>query len=218
MLAFIPFRRCAWLLVLCAACSNAPDAPGGVPSDSALPNPAAPPDSPVAAGAGDTADPVPAPEPPDTASDVRNARWTADVTTTRRNVDGAATLRAVRTARHTGYDRIVFDFGTDPIPGYHIEYIDRPVRQCGSGDTVPLLGDAWLQVRMEPAYAHTDAGQPTIQDRARVPDLPTLLELKLVCDFEAQVEWVGGVRSPAGYRVLELSAPARLVVDLRHGG
>lgn len=152
---------------------------------------------------------------PDTAAADPNAQWTAGVTSTQRNVSGAAILRAVRTAQHDGYDRIVFDFGGDPLPNYHIEYVDRPVRQCGSGDPVPVAGDAWLAIRFEPAYAHTDAGQPTVANRERTLTLLNLRELELICDFEAQVEWVAGLASPEPYHVLELTAPARLVLDIR---
>ena len=134
-----------------------------------------------------------------------------------KEVAGAALLRSVRAARHDeGFDRIVFDFADDEVPAYHIEYVDRPVRQCGSGEAVPLAGDAWLTVRIEPANAHTEEGEPTVRERAMSPGLPTLLELKLICDFEAQVEWVAAVSSPEQYRAFTLAAPNRLVVDIRH--
>ncbi|MBA2379226.1 MAG: hypothetical protein H0V76_06600, partial [Blastocatellia bacterium] len=57
------------------------------------------------------------------------------------NVTEVATLREVRSARHETYDRIVFEFAGSEMPTYHIEYIDKPVRACGSGDVVPLAGD-----------------------------------------------------------------------------
>lgn len=142
--------------------------------------------------------------------------WTVGIVDVGGGERGVSTLRSVRTARHDGFDRIVLDFGADPVPGYHLEYIDRPVRQCGSGDPVPLAGDAWLQIRTEPAYAHTPEGAPTIADRARRPGHPNVLELRLTCDFEAQVEWVAGVAYPGQYRVFTLRDPARLVVDVRH--
>ncbi|MBA4159064.1 MAG: hypothetical protein H0X65_16535, partial [Gemmatimonadetes bacterium] len=47
-------------------------------------------------------------------------------------------------------------------------------------------------------------------------DYPVLKQLTLICDFEAQVEWVLGVSSPNRFRVIELHEPARLVVDVRH--
>jgi hypothetical protein len=127
-----------------------------------------------------------------------------------------ALLRDVRTARQEGFDRVVFEFAGESLPGYHLEYVDRPVRQCGSGEPVPLAGDAWLQMRLVPANAHTEAGAPTVRERERHLDYPVFRELESTCDFEAHVEWVLGVASPNRYRVLELSNPTRLVVDVRH--
>jgi hypothetical protein len=127
---------------------------------------------------------------------------------------GPALLKDVRSARHTNYDRVVFEF--EGTPSYKIEYIDKPVRACGSGDVVPFAGDAWLSVRFSGANAHTEAGDATIKDRARSPNLPVMKDLKLICDFEAEVEWVMGLSSPNKYRVLELESPTRLVVDIRH--
>ncbi|HMO81106.1 MAG TPA: hypothetical protein PKD24_09970 [Pyrinomonadaceae bacterium] len=128
----------------------------------------------------------------------------------------AAILSDVRTGRHDRFDRVVFEFSGNELPSYLIEYIDKPVRACGSGDVVPLKGDGWLQIRFEPARAHTEEGKPTVAFRELQPMLPNLLEIRSTCDFEAQVEWVAGVGSPNAYRVIELKDPTRLAVDIRH--
>ena len=129
---------------------------------------------------------------------------------------GAVLLRDVRSAKHANFDRVVFEFEGAQLPSYKLEYIDKPVRACGSGDVVPFQGDAWLSVRFTGANAHTEAGEPTIKDRTRSPNLSIVKDLKLICDFEAEVEWVLGVSSPNKYRVLELKNPTRLVVDIKH--
>jgi hypothetical protein len=129
---------------------------------------------------------------------------------------GVALLKDVRAARHRGFDRVVLEFSGSGLPGYHVEYIDEPVRRCGSGDTTNIRGDGWLEVRMAPAAAHDAAGHATIADRERLLDLPIVREVELTCDFEAVVTWVLGTASPNRYRVLELNDPARLVVDVRH--
>jgi len=41
-------------------------------------------------------------------------------------------------------------------------------------------------------------------------------ELRLICDYEGQVEWIIRLTRPAPFRVTELSAPARLVLDVPH--
>jgi hypothetical protein len=143
-----------------------------------------------------------------------SAGWTAGATQVRRG--SGATLRAVRTARNEGWDRVVFEFDGADVPGYHVEYVDRPVRKCGSGDEAQVAGQGWLEVRITPARAHDEAGNVTVAQRERKLSLPVLRELELTCDFEADVTWVLGVAAPNRYRVSELSGPARLVVDVQH--
>lgn len=126
-------------------------------------------------------------------------------------------LRAARAATHPGYDRVVFEFAGDSLPGYQVEYATRPVVRCGSGDPVVVAGANRLRIRFEPAQAHDDRGQLTVVEREMAPGLPAVKEMKLVCDFEGQVEWVLGVAAASPYRILETAAPGRLVLDLRHG-
>jgi hypothetical protein len=143
--------------------------------------------------------------------------WTAGLVEQRREgLRPPPMLRDVRVGRNPGFDRVVFEFEGTRLPGYRLEYIDGPARRCGSGDEVRLLGQGLLQVRLEPARAHTEAGRETMTEREMKPGLPVLLELEQVCDFEGQVEWVLGTRGPHRYRVMELQAPTRLVVDVRH--
>ena len=83
-------------------------------------------------------------------------------------------------------------------------------------EPVALPGDAWLEVRITPANAHTEAGQPTIAERRRATGLPVVLEIVQTCDFEALVTWVLAVRSPESFRLARFGDPSRLVVDVRH--
>lgn len=141
---------------------------------------------------------------------------TAGITDKRREIKSVAILKEVRTAQHDGYDRITFEFEGAQMPGYRIEYIDEPVRSCGSGDVAPLKGDGWLEIRFQPAQAHSEEGNPTVENRERAANHKIIKELKLTCDFEADVTWVLGVASPNKYRALELKNPTRLAVDIKH--
>lgn len=125
-------------------------------------------------------------------------------------------LRAAQARAHPGYDRVVFEFSGDSLPGYHIEYTTRPVVRCGSGDPVTVAGSGWLRVRFDPARAHDEQGASSIAEREAAPALPAVQELKLVCDFEGQVEWVLGAAAALPYRVVEAHAPSRLILDVRH--
>lgn len=132
-----------------------------------------------------------------------------------KGLERPVTLQSVSTTSCEGFDRVVFEFNTPATPGYHVSYIDKPIRQCGSGNTVPVAGDAWLEVRMKPAQAHTDAGQSTIAQTNRTVNLPNLRQLVQTCDFEGNVTWVLGVGNPKRFRVLELTNPSRIVVDVK---
>lgn len=141
---------------------------------------------------------------------------TASITEKKKPAIAPVLLRDIRTASHEKFDRVVFEFSGDALPGYHIEYVDRPVRHCGSGEAARVAGDGLLRVRLTPANAHTEAGEPTLRYTELRPNLPNLKELKSTCDFEAEVSWVLGLSHPNRYRVLELSNPARLVLDVKH--
>ncbi|MEP7214090.1 MAG: hypothetical protein ABI791_13505 [Acidobacteriota bacterium] len=140
---------------------------------------------------------------------------TAGITDKKFEIAGAALLVDVRAARHPEFDRIVFEFRGD-LPSYHIEYIDKPVRQCGSGNAAAIAGDAWLQMRFSPANAHDERGESTVPMSRSKPDLTVVKEVAATCDFEAEVEWVAGVAKPNKYRVTELNNPTRLAVDIQH--
>lgn len=161
---------------------------------------------------------APAPTPPSggtAPASPSETEWTAGIVKVERQGLKPVTLRAVREARHEGFDRVVFEFEGTQLPGYHFEYVDKPIIKCGSGDPTEVAGQGWLQVRLTPAQAH-EGGQPTVTERERKAGLPVIQELELTCDFEGEVTWVLGNASPNRYRVMELREPTRLVVDVRH--
>src|SRR6185295_12806533 len=126
-----------------------------------------------------------------------------------------ALLQALRVSPNDRFDRVVFEF-RERVPGYHLEYVDKPVRACRAGDARRIEGDARLEVRFTPASAHTEAGEPTVRARALKPALSVVRELERTCDFEGVVTWVVGTASAQRYRAYELSAPPRLVVEIEH--
>lgn len=145
-----------------------------------------------------------------------DSSWTTGPT----EVGGAETLArlvGVRWASHPaeGFDRVVFEF-EGPLPGARVASPDGPPRRCGSGEPVTMSSASVWEVRLQPAAAHDEAGQATApHERARA-DLPAVHELVPTCDFEGDVTWALGVAEGAPYRVLRLSDPGRLVVDVRH--
>lgn len=125
-------------------------------------------------------------------------------------------LRAVRVGKQPGADRLVFEFDTAGLPEWDVEYVDRPVRDCGSGDVVPVAGDAWLQIRFTGAQGHSEKGESTSGPRRRPLAQPIARELVRTCDFEGEVTWVVGVARPNPYTPRMMVEPSRLVIDIAH--
>jgi len=133
---------------------------------------------------------------------------------------GVALLKAARVGRNVGFERIVFEFAGSTVPGYTIQWVDPPIIADGSGETVDVSGDAYLQMVMQPAsgvdLASADA---TVvyqgPDRIATAGQTTLItDLVRTGDFEAVLTWVAGTTREVPFRVLALSSPPRLVVDL----
>ena len=128
-------------------------------------------------------------------------------------------LRDVRTARHPGFDRVVFVLSGDRVPRWEVGYTRAPA-QCGSGDAVRLLGGAALVVRLHGIDAHVFEGEQsrvTVAERERRPDLAAVKEMKQICDFEATVEWALGVDRARAFRVSSVLTPPRVIVDVETG-
>jgi hypothetical protein len=125
-------------------------------------------------------------------------------------------VRAIRTAAHDGFDRVTIELEADGLPGYHVEYVDRPLHQCGSGNEVFPVGQAWLEVRLEPAQAHTEQGAPTLPGREIEATARLLRRIYVTCNFEGVVSLVLALESPNPYQITTLRGPTRVVVDVRH--
>lgn len=138
----------------------------------------------------------------------------SDRPVTRDHPGGSATLRAVTTSRGPAGTRLVFEF-QERVPDYKVAYASAPVQECGSGDDVPLPGTARLIVAFRHAAAHDDDGRVTVAERDRSAVAPDVLRLRLFCDFEGDVSWALALPRKTGFRVTEVSAPPRLVLDLQ---
>ena len=74
-------------------------------------------------------------------------------------------LQKVETACCNGYDRTIFTFEGFHHPTWRTRYVLAPIQQCASGNNIAVAGTAFLQISMDTAQAHNDAGQSTIPDR-----------------------------------------------------
>jgi hypothetical protein len=126
---------------------------------------------------------------------------------------GQAEVFGVATGCHATFDRFVVRarFAT---PGYDVRYVKRIVAD-GSGEPVSLRGTKRIRVIVRNARGHTQAGT-NLLPAVRTPLCPNLRQVKTAGDFEGVVTFGLGLRRKTGFRVFRLTAPTRIVIDVRH--
>jgi hypothetical protein len=143
-------------------------------------------------------------------------------------VDGEATsdetalLERVAIGRHEGFDRVVFQF-RNHVPGYHVAYVQPPLKEDGSGNVVQVKGSAFVEVRMEPASGFdlaTGEGELVYKGPKRIDGgaagTSVVREVVRTGDFEAVLTWAIGLDAKVDFRVTTTESPARLIVDFRN--
>jgi len=126
-----------------------------------------------------------------------------------------ALLSALRVTKNASFDRLVFEF-RERVPGYRIEYVNRPARDCESGQLRRVEGSGRLELQFFPAQAQAEGGEPVFRVRELKPALSVVRELKRTCDRNGVMTWVVGTNAVNRYRAYELPAPPRLVVQIDH--
>ena len=147
---------------------------------------------------------------PNCADDFTTASKTVSATSS-----AQVTLTRVEFGAHPddNYDRLFFTF-SGGIPSATIQYSSQAL-SCGSGNPVPLQGTAILKARFASSVAHNDNGMVTVNTTQLAGSPDAILEAKQICDFEGVVEWALGTHRVAPFRVMALSNPSRLVIDVR---
>lgn len=198
----------ALLLSLAAGCSSAPSpSPSASASPSPTPSPttsSATPSSttPVPSASPTSASPAPVP----TASGFTTGAVSGG---TAYAAPAQAHLRQVRVGTHRGYDRVVLDFGTDRVPPFTVTPQASPSFRTDPADLlVTLRGTAGVRV-----VVHDTVKNATVVD-ALLPLYPAVRQVQAIGYFEAVVSYGVGVIGPARVRVMTLTDPYRLVVDV----
>jgi LPXTG-motif cell wall-anchored protein len=127
---------------------------------------------------------------------------------------GSPKLTSLRAGRHASFDRVVFQLD-GPIPSYYSVRYVPVVRLDGSGEPLRLRGTAFLEVVVR-APTHDQNYQPVLSPTRLRPDFPALREVNAPGSFEGQTTAGIGVSQRVGFRVLEITNPTRIVIDLAH--
>lgn len=142
--------------------------------------------------------------------------WSTDARVVNRTPVPAAEVTGIRVGHHRGFDRIVLDLD-GAAPGVSVRYVKR-LHADPSAHLVDLLGPASLRIVLDPANAHdveTGEGTMTTPRRTRWR-FDQVRETAVIGDFEAFVTVGAGLARRAPFRVLTLTNPTRIVVDVRH--
>jgi hypothetical protein len=171
------------------------------------------------AGPGTTAtSPAPATSTTLPASTTGAPAWSTEAKTGpdgREPPDGpSAKLAAVRAAAHPGFDRVVFQFEGARVPGYRIEYVGEITLGESDDEFLTLAGGALVQATFQGTASDDHRpGTQTVPDRF-TPGLAQVKQIGLAEDWEGLVRLGVGLDHRAGFRVLELRDPVRVVVDV----
>jgi len=123
----------------------------------------------------------------------------------------AATVYDIKIAHHDGYDRLVIGFPTaNTMPEYQLtRQATATFVRDASGQPVTLNGSAGIRAVLR--NADITPGAPSDLR----PGLPAIREVTQIGNFERVVSYGIGLATPACFRVLELSGPTRLVIDVQ---
>jgi hypothetical protein len=122
-------------------------------------------------------------------------------------------LTAVRTGKHGGYDRVVFQF-SGGLPAVRAERV-KTVYDDPKGTPVPLAGKSRLHVvfRGASAFCPQPAHRTWAGPSVLTPRYSQLLMVKAAGDFEGYLSFGIGLTARGGYHVFSLTAPDRVVID-----
>ena len=127
-----------------------------------------------------------------------------------------AQITDIRVGTHGGYDRAVFEFDNG-IPEFTLDEATPPLLQDPSGLEMDVEGTAFWRLVMHGGTAVSPDGVETyIGPTEFTPEFPKLAELESAGDFEAVSSWYIGLNEASCVRVLTLTTPSRLVIDIEH--
>lgn len=132
-------------------------------------------------------------------------------------------LVGVRAARHDCFDRLVFDIDGPAQAGFAVRYVPV-VRADGSGEPVPVAGNAAVQVLVRSSIQGYPEGEmlANVGDRfytaQQLSGWKALREVRFAGFFEGQSTIAVGVREQLPFRAFTLveGGVRKVIVDIAH--
>ncbi|HLA96424.1 MAG TPA: hypothetical protein VK612_11940 [Pyrinomonadaceae bacterium] len=129
---------------------------------------------------------------------------------------GTGGLCQIKIAKNKGFDRVVFQFSSEG-DYYIIHYLQGKTYSTEAGDEkLKIAGSAVIQVGLYGMYKVDDP--PCVLDEysSGKLNLPSVLQVKEGDWFEGTRDFHIGINVKKQFRVMELTDPARLVIDIKH--
>lgn len=127
-------------------------------------------------------------------------------------------IGVVRVGKHTGYDRVVWQFPGSGRPTYQVRYVATPTAD-GSGDTVAVAGDAYLELMITfVGVPPASAPRPGMASAASLAGTVVAEARPVYGGFEGYGQSFVGVRDhQRPFKVTVLTNPTRVVLDIFSG-
>ncbi len=127
-------------------------------------------------------------------------------------------IGVVRVGRHTGYDRVVWQFAGPGRPSYQVRYVAEPTAD-GSGDSVDVRGKAYLEVMVTFVGVPAESTpQPSDASASSIAGTVIAQAMPVYGGFEGYGQSFVGVRDrQRPFKVTVLTKPTRLVIDIYSG-
>lgn len=122
----------------------------------------------------------------------------------------------MRIGSHDDFDRIVFEFTGEGVPGYWVRYEDMPTQQ-GSGRPITVAGAHKLAIDVRGTGYPFDFDMDDYPSGpVRPDDTDAIAEVVGAGTFEGSSQYVVGIdgeRRP--FKVFQVNNPTRLIIDIQ---
>ena len=138
------------------------------------------------------------------------------------SIYGPYLLKDARTGVHADYDRFVLEFEEDPDEpdgapdSFQILWSPGTPESIGSGEPITIQGAHTLEIYLLGyGYARNDSAEPSQAPIVLTPTRTSNLRQAIWDgEFEGVLHWILGVENKTDFRVLSISNPPRLVIDI----
>lgn len=127
---------------------------------------------------------------------------------------GSVLFTEVRVASQDGFDRVVFEYEGDGVPGYRFGY-EAEATQQATGEPIDLPGSTGLRGFIR-TVAWTEPGNYEGPKRLAADGTRAVTVVDVGVLFEGDQDPYIGVVDERPFRVTVLSDPTRIVVDIAH--